>query len=163
MVKHVRWWALLAVCGIAVGGCGQGGAKRPATAPVSGTVKLKGQPLAGAQVVFRPKEGGAVNPSGESDSQGKYQLTSFAKDDGAPAGAYTVTVTKAQAVSGTAGMSATPTGPGGKMSDAYLKAMKGGGAPTSDEVPAKYGDPKASGLEFTVKPGAANTIDIDLQ
>jgi hypothetical protein len=130
---------------------------------VSGTVKVKGQPLADAQVVFHPKEGGAANPSGTSDAQGKYQLATFAKDDGAPAGAYTVTVTKVQAVPGTEGMSATPTGPGGKMPDAYLNAMKGQGAQKSQEVPAKYGDPKASGLEFTVKPGAVNTIDIDLQ
>jgi hypothetical protein len=65
--------------------------------PVSGTVKVQGEPASGAFVVFHPKNlpsQGAepIRPSAHVKTDGSFQLTSFDNGDGAPAGSYVVTV-----------------------------------------------------------------------
>jgi hypothetical protein len=37
-----------------------------------------------------------------------------------------------------------------------------GGKPGPNLLPARYADPKTSGFTFTVKPGAANVLDLKL-
>lgn len=62
--------------------------------PVEGEIKLNGQPLAGAQVVFHPRQPKDKVPPAraQTDSSGHFKLTTFDTHDGAPAGAYSVTV-----------------------------------------------------------------------
>ena len=62
--------------------------------PVEGELKLNGQPLAGAQVVFHPQGTSAKIPPARArtDAAGHFRLTTFDTDDGAPAGTYAVTV-----------------------------------------------------------------------
>jgi hypothetical protein len=62
--------------------------------PVEGVLKCNGQPLAGAQVVFHPRERTAKVPPAraQTDASGKFKLTTFNTHDGAPAGEYAVTV-----------------------------------------------------------------------
>ena len=62
--------------------------------PVEGQISYEGRPLPGALVVFHPQGGGskAPRPTGYADKEGKYRLTTYTKQDGAPAGPYSVTV-----------------------------------------------------------------------
>jgi hypothetical protein len=81
-------------CAVAAG-CGNGGIKAPGTSPVAGTVQLKGgKPAVGVKVTFHPKfDMGAVKftPSGVTDKDGRFTLSTTAPNDGAPPGEYSVT------------------------------------------------------------------------
>lgn len=84
-------------------GCGT---DHPPVEIVTGTVTYNGAPLAEAMVTFHPSEANSAGAasrasSGETDAQGVFQLTtnyvdgtSVVKLDGAPAGVYSVTVSK---------------------------------------------------------------------
>lgn len=63
--------------------------------PVRGQIFVDGQPAAQAQVLFHPAEGGndELQPTGQTDDQGYFHLTSYVNGDGAPEGSYVVTVT----------------------------------------------------------------------
>jgi hypothetical protein len=79
-------WPILAGCG--------GSAGVPVH-PVRGQVLFKERPTPGALVVFRPladSEETSIYPRGYVDDDGSFELTTHTKDDGAPAGAYAVTV-----------------------------------------------------------------------
>src|SRR5687768_4724922 len=80
-------------------GCGDKSvAGRPPVYPASGQVVYKGQPLEGAFVSFTPTEGKTHGASGRTDAEGRFTLTTFDPGDGAPAGRYRVTVTKAKSI-----------------------------------------------------------------
>ena len=84
-------------------GCG---ADHPPVEIVTGTVTYNGAPLAEATVTFHPSEANSIGAasrasSGETDAEGVFRLTtnyvegnSLVKLDGAPAGTYSVTVSK---------------------------------------------------------------------
>jgi hypothetical protein len=73
--------ALIALAVVTSLGCG-GGSSHP-TAPVSGTVKLDGQPAANRSVTYQP-EGGGMASVGMTDAAGYYTLKSLRGDfDGA--------------------------------------------------------------------------------
>jgi 5-hydroxyisourate hydrolase-like protein (transthyretin family) len=63
--------------------------------PVRGQILVNGKPAAQAQVLLHPVEGGQSepHPTGQTDDQGNFTLTSYANGDGAPEGSYAVTVT----------------------------------------------------------------------
>jgi hypothetical protein len=136
-------------------GCSDGGT---ATTPVSGKVTLKGSPVAGAQVTFMA-EGAPRAAIGTTDSQGRYQLTTFKPNDGAVVGKHTVTIV---GPAGTPAEAMSPTNP----SAGYAKAMLGASAPKKTEqvggVPAKYADPKTSELRADVTKGGPKEFNFDL-
>jgi hypothetical protein len=72
-------------------GCGEG--KIPLY-PVTGKILVDGQPANGAMVIFCPIEGSEQlmreRPIGFAGADGSFQLTTFLKDDGAPAGQYKI-------------------------------------------------------------------------
>lgn len=75
-------------------GCSQ---KPYELAPVSGTVTLDGEPLAGAAVNFQPvRSRGNDNPgpgsSGRCDGDGRYQLTTIHGDPGAVVGQHRIRI-----------------------------------------------------------------------
>jgi hypothetical protein len=76
--------------------------KKKPTFPVSGRVTAGGRPVAGASVTlhtYNPEtEKFAATAEGRTDEMGRFQLTTYAKFDGVPAGEYAVTVTKSDAV-----------------------------------------------------------------
>jgi hypothetical protein len=109
----------------------------PAVAPASGTVTWRGQPVAGASVVFMPK--GSRPASGTTDSEGHYQLSTFGQADGATLGAHTVTITKR-----------TP------ISDAPY-------APERSDIPEKYASLVTSGLKAEVTGAGPNQFDFALE
>jgi hypothetical protein len=68
---------------------------RKAVHPVRGQILVDGKPAAQAQVLFHPaeKDTDQLQPAGQTDDEGYFNLTSYVNSDGAPAGDYTVTVT----------------------------------------------------------------------
>jgi hypothetical protein len=75
-------------------GCSRTPADRLTVFPVEGQVLWEGRPLVGALVIFHPQGGGpkAPRPTGYADKDGRFRLTTYTKQDGAPAGPYSVTV-----------------------------------------------------------------------
>lgn len=76
---------------MAIAGCGDGKIGRYA---VNGSVNVDGKPAAGVMVIFCPVSGSEelkkMRPFGITEADGKFQLTSVQKADGAPAGQYKV-------------------------------------------------------------------------
>jgi len=66
------------------------------TYPVKGAVLVDGKPAKDVFVSFHPKEGVGDRPylpSGQTNENGEFVLSTFVEGDGAPAGEYDVTVT----------------------------------------------------------------------
>lgn len=85
---HLAWIACVCL------GCD---ARKPweITVPAHGQITLNGKPISGAQVTLYPvgaEVPSSVRPSATSGSDGKYKLTTHAREDGAPVGQYQVTV-----------------------------------------------------------------------
>lgn len=151
----------LAVAAIVLGGACNRGASKPKTYPVTGTVSLNGQPVPGATVNFTPKEQAPPGQSGPqaasavTDEQGKYQIGTFAKGDGALPGEYLVSVTKYEGGAPAAG--------GSGSEEEYRPPLPGEEAPVPKNVlPPQYANPNTSGLSVKVE-AKANTYDITLQ
>src|SRR5262245_26973583 len=113
--------------------------KRPPCHKIEGTVTLNGQPLDKAVIALHPTDpkAGKIEPKGETDDNGRYTLTTFQKDDGAPAGKYRVTVVVPER-------------------DDKGKPKKG-----TDRLKGKYGDPKTTVLTVEVSEGE-NQLRFDL-
>jgi hypothetical protein len=110
--------------------------------PVEGQVLFRGKPVAGALVSLHPADEskfGAVvpRPTGRTDGDGRFRLTTYAGNDGAPAGSYLVSV---------AGLSQSE-GESGSLMDPKRPLT------TKDVLGGRYLDPKATGLEVQVKEG----------
>lgn len=112
----------------AIAGCGSGNLP---TAAVTGQVLQDGAPLTGAQVIFRPEKGPAA--TGDLDSEGRFELFTYAPGDGAVVGEHSAIV-----VPKTQGMALAP-----------------GNAPTmpvstAREIPLIYQRHETSPLRFKV-------------
>ncbi len=137
----------LAGCALLISGCG--GPQHPVTYPVTGKVLLKGQPVAGASVVFVPQSGSERGATATSDADGSYKLTTYEHGDGARPGEYKIKVSKYE-------MKNEPAG----TTDALLtlEAEEEGYDPSAtekivdpkNELPGKYEDETRSGLVHTV-------------
>lgn len=102
---------------------------------VSGTVTLDGEPLSQGTITFMPVAG--TNSSTGDIVDGKFTLSTFSKDDGAPPGEYKVAVT------------AWTTPP----------EMGVEGVPA---IPKHYFDTNTSGLSATISEDAKQAIPIAL-
>jgi hypothetical protein len=66
--------------------------------PVKGSVQMDGQPLSGAEIAFRPfgkgfpADAAKSLPQARTDGDGNFSLSTYAANDGAPAGKYRVTI-----------------------------------------------------------------------
>ena len=80
---------LLAVLAFPFTGCGY---RRPAQVKTTGTVTLDGEPVANAALMFIPDSGRPA--SGNTNTNGEFQVSSFGGNDGLPAGNYRVTATR---------------------------------------------------------------------
>jgi len=117
-------------------GCGP---DRPATARVTGTVTLEGQPVAEADVNFIPTEGRPA--SGRTDAEGRFSLSTFVPGDGVLPGEHVVTVSKQVAKDG-------------DSDDPYREFI--------DVLPPAYGSLQTSPLRATVEAGGSNDLTFDL-
>lgn len=134
------WWSLHPVLLIilTLTGCGDG------FSSVTGQIKLDGNPLAGGEnvavtIMFYPESGRGSPAAALADESGNYALSTGARK-GLPPGNYVVTLSASE----------------------FTPPTVAGGMPTrKDLTPARYTNPKLSGLRAEVKPGR-NTFDFDL-
>jgi hypothetical protein len=110
-------------------------------------VSYQGQPLANAQVLFSPADGGLV-ASGTTDAAGRYRLGTFETTDGALIGKHRVAI--------------VARGPGKPEADAGTGLPGGALLPGDPLIPEKYFSAETSGLEKEVVAGG-NTFDFSLQ
>jgi len=125
-------------------GCGTNG---PELAPVEGVVTFRGRPLVEAEVMFVPRQGG--RPAvGRTDSQGRFQFTTFRERDGAPVGEYDVTVAKCAPDA----IPPAPSLPSGIVPPANPISIVG---PVMHKwlIPERYANAKTSRLSATVHSG----------
>jgi hypothetical protein len=138
-----RLFTLAAV--LAAVGCG--GTSGPV--PVRGVVKLDGQPIANAAVVFIPQTPGGREAYGSTDANGAFRLTTTKPDDGALPGIYKVVIQPP----GPAGGS-TPFDDPGKPPAAVPKA------PPGPRIPAKYTVAGQTPLTQDVPPSGEVVFDL---
>lgn len=129
-------------------GCGSAPtSKREPVFPVSGKVSYKGQPVAGADVTFFCKEKN-MSSFAKTDAEGKFKLTTFASFDGAPAGKYSITVSKpAQSAAATKDV---PLEDPSYNPDQVAKIGTAADVTPKSPIPVKYADAKSTDLFATV-------------
>ncbi len=135
---------LLGLAVLAGAGCSRG----PALAEVSGTVRLKGKPVAKAMEEFLPDpEKGTNGPNsvGYTDEQGRYTLATSGGVPGAVVGSHRVLVRDESIV---------PEGGRGAVENPKLWGKRR----WSD----RYEDVRQTPLHKEVKPGPPQTIDLEV-
>ena len=154
----------LAVCALFAMICAGCGGSGPKLYPASGTVNYEGKPLAEASILFIPQGG---RPSiGTTDASGKFTLSTGGKP-GAPAGTYSVTVSKNNA--GDAAVEEVKLPPAdAQISEEEIKRvqeqmqqqMRGMDKRPKPKaaIPAKYSLPEGSGLTATVTADSAKNV-----
>lgn len=116
-------------------------AKKKLTYPTSGKVTLDGKATGAATVAFHLFDKGTEKYSyvcdGLTDARGRFQMSTYTKNDGCPAGEYVVTVVK--------------TGRG------YYD----GEVPANTQLPERYATPDTTPLKVTIK-DSTNEVNLDL-
>ena len=87
--------AAFAMVMVTLTGCGGSDSNRVAVHPASGAIQFRGQPISGALVSLHPKDGagtGAPSPRATVGPDGKFALSTYEGQDGAPEGDYVLTV-----------------------------------------------------------------------
>jgi len=130
---------------------GCGGPSGPKTVQVSGTVKIKGQPVQGVEVQFVSEKFAGF---AKTNAEGKYQLA-----PGAVAGPNKVCFRKFDA-------GQLKEDPAGGMDAGQFAAMqqaKGADVKAVKQlIPPEYSDAATTKMEFTVPPEGTKTADFDL-
>ena len=128
-----------------VAGCSSENLQQP-TYPATGKVTLGGKAVAGAMVVFHPVDKAKFKweelPQAVTNEQGEYSLYTYSSNDGAPAADYTV------------GIALVPVAEEGED---QVKLEK-----NRIIVPARFSDPKTSGLKAKVEAKATSIPTFDL-
>jgi hypothetical protein len=134
--------SILSICALAaLTGCGENESRVPVY-PVKGSISFLGQPLSGAFLSLHPK-GAARNapaPRASVKPDGSFELSTFEGSDGAPEGEYLVAVK-------------------------WYKPVKVKGEIVSgpNALPAKFSNPKTSGIEVNVASGDNQLPPIQLK
>ncbi len=155
----IIWTACFAVLILSATGCKK--KTRLTVSPVHGRVTYNGQGVPRATVIFQPvadaSEGAKkLRPFGDTDDQGKFEMKTYVRGDGAPPGKYRVSII---------GIGSFSTGGAGKD--------KPGGEPENASpvvnlnIPSaaakKYGEADTSGIEVTVQEGENNLPPFELK
>jgi hypothetical protein len=142
IVRLARPRAVLVLATLLPGLWGCNGDGRLKVYPVTGQVLYNGEPLKGVDVAFHPtdpKNNTGYPPHATTDETGKFTLTTYLKDDGAPAGEFQVAIAFAVEKVG-----------GDEGSDQAVKL--------TFQVPEKYQRKETSGITVTIKP-ESNTLE----
>jgi hypothetical protein len=138
-------WArgsLLAAAVALCSGCGGAADGRVPVVPVQGKVLVRGQPAAGALVIFHPvgaPDANTPRPTAVAADDGTFILSTYDTGDGAPAGSYLVTVTWDE-----------------------RDEEADDGVPGVDRLRGRYADPSQSGLRVEVQSGTNELPPFDL-
>jgi hypothetical protein len=152
---------------VAIAGC-----SRSNTVRVEGIVTLDGAPLSGATISFVPVDegGGHHLASGVTNADGRFRLTTFNTNDGAVPGHYRVTVSQVEWTShAERDASLADEHPQirimdrnrNKAPDAHQKLAVEKKKTQHSKVPAVYGDPKKSPLQWEVPPRGDVRLELE--
>jgi hypothetical protein len=130
---------------VLLAGCGK--SAKNGLAPVSGHVRLDGQPLAGASITFQSD---AAQVPGITDKNGAYDL----KPAAAP-GEYRVVISKIEGSD--QAMLAVDPGAIGRVQPSATPV-----GPPKQSIPVRYSDPVKTELRFTVGASGTTRADFDL-
>lgn len=114
-----RGWARVVLL-VLLAGCGSSDGKRQVY-PVTGKVRIDGQPGNEARLVFYPTDAAdpmAPKPTAVVDEQGNLVVTTYATGDGAPAGEYKIAIEWPKMVNAFGRMQPGPDRLNGKYKDA---------------------------------------------
>lgn len=139
-------WAVLMML---LSGCG--GGEGPKLVPARGTVKYKGNPVAGATVTFVFPDNQIS--TGITDENGRFNLTTGGRP-GAPIGKAKVSISKQTTATGTLAKSPDQLTPEDMVKMYAAKggeAMKGAAQEVKSEIPTKYSNPDSSGFTANVQ------------
>ena len=147
---RLRTLGVVAVlCLAAAAGCSRPTSPpRPARLPTvvaGGQVTFRGKPLPKASIVFH-HDGGNASAVATTDAEGRFVLTTYAKDDGAPVGKYRLTVATIDTVEAEPGVLAPLSAEGSRSGP-----------------PANYANPATSGLVVEIPEGGDPNIAVDLK
>jgi hypothetical protein len=140
MKKNSRWICFLLL--VLLTSCSGEQNQTPPTYKVVGKVTYQGKPVSEATLIFKKldQSRGAV---GETDSDGQFRLTTYSLDDGAPSGDYQVAIMCYEK-------------PKLNASEAEMFHLK-------NKLPAKFEDPKKSGLTAKVAENDQNVVNFELK
>jgi hypothetical protein len=137
-------------------GCRDDVEGRLPTFKVKGTVKYKGAPLEAADVILQFQEL-KIASFARTNAAGEFELATYDRADGAPAGGANITVTKWEQLPPSDAK--IPGDPGYDPAMAYMPEKQ-----PALLVPAKYTDFNTSGLKVVVNASSANPpLNIELQ
>jgi hypothetical protein len=147
---------LISICVglVAFLGCGTG-TDNPPTYPVTGTVTLKGKPVAGADIVFVPSTPDALAAFAKSDAEGKFAMRTFEPGDGAVTGSYKVKVMKLEQ----GDVEETPVFDSTEA-EAEIYVEGDPVKPPKNLLPPRYADHNVSGLTVSV---ATEPVTFDIK
>lgn len=143
----MKFQALIVACVLGcVAGCGKPPADAPTVPihPVGGLVTLDGKPIEGARLALVSLQGQQpldVTPNGISDAEGKFQISTYTVADGAPDGAYAVTVSWPEIRNA------------GSSEPEYGK----------ERLPKRYQIPEQSGFVVTVSEDLTEPLNLELK
>ncbi len=144
---------VLLVLLVLLAGCG--GRDHPAVYPVSGTVVYADQPVSAALVTFHGDHAPRL-ATGTTDAEGRFQLSTFGRNDGAVPGRHVVTISKMEIDD-----PADANLPGDSMDDALQNP--GGVIQAVHQLPDRYADPGRSDLQVTVSDSEENVFAFVLE
>jgi hypothetical protein len=136
----------LPLVAVLLSSCGGKSSSKPVH-PVSGKVLVEGRPARHALVVLHPLGGSEdqeARPRGQVGADGTFTLSTYGRDDGAPAGEYAVTVEW-------------------WLSGATARTREGDGPPPANRLPGRYANPSTSGLRVRIGEGANELQPIQLR
>ena len=135
-------------------GCGSSdpdaGLNRPKRVPVTGLVSSQGRPVADADVTFL-NDAAQTTGTARTDSDGRFEVTTFRDRDGAVPGTQLVAIRRVDVINKT---------------PADVDVSAGGvGLPPEVHwvVPQKYSDPRKSGLTANVTDAGTNHFEFALK
>lgn len=143
LASHRSWVCLLAatLVGLALTSCSEtpSGPPPKATVPVTGEVRVDGQPMANVMVCLQDVKGidreSPTFPQAMTDADGKFHIATYTSGDGAPEGTYQVTFRW------------LPAGPRGPVATA------------PDKLRGRYSNPATSKHRVTVTAGTPVELD----
>jgi hypothetical protein len=143
----------LGIALLSIVGCGDSGPKEAPVAKAKGIVTYQGKPVSGATVTFI-KEGANRTGAGVTNSEGRFEISTYANNDGAIIGDHVVTVIKKTAESTNAAPTQPKTPEEMAAAMAKFKAGQESAAETkkemAGELPKKYSSPASTSLKAIV-------------
>jgi hypothetical protein len=143
--RKTMWLSAFAMAAVTITlvGCGKGNGSRGTPYPAEGQITWNKAPLAGAQVVLYPQglpDAKAVPSRAQTGSDGRFRVSTFGAEDGAPEGEYAVTVVR------------------------YPMQKDGSGwVPGPNDLPVKYASPKKTDLRVKITSGDNKLPTLALQ